>query len=211
MARDRRSTRSSSRGSALDSGRQPGERRWAGDGLGTARWGGLRTALYRSAPRLHAAPAGRGTVDAGRRDGSSPKKQSPGDSPRGGRSRSPDGRWRVGALAVSDSTGNLKQFAQTWSAEVLRSPPLIAPARSFVYWAHVAAPFVCLWLSWLHRLAGRKIRWRLGLGYAVAVAGLVGAMISLHSADPRSWNGEGPRSRERGPFLVRRGRGDQNG
>lgn len=67
-------------------------------------------------------------------------------------------------------------------------------ARSVMYWAHVAAPLVCLWLYWLHRLAGRKIRWRLGLGYAVAVVGLVGAMISLHSSDPRGWNVVGPKT-----------------
>lgn len=67
-------------------------------------------------------------------------------------------------------------------------------ARSVIYWAHVAAPLVCLWLYWLHRLAGRKIRWRLGLGYAVAVVGLVGAMISLHSSDPRGWNVVGPKT-----------------
>jgi hypothetical protein len=44
-------------------------------------------------------------------------------------------------------------------------------ARSVVYWAHVAAPVVCLWLYWMHRLVGPKIKWRLGLGYAVATAG----------------------------------------
>jgi tetratricopeptide (TPR) repeat protein len=67
-------------------------------------------------------------------------------------------------------------------------------ARSVVYWAHVAAPLACLWLYWLHRLAGRKIKWRLGVGYAVAVAGLVAAMISLHSSDPRQWKVSGPKS-----------------
>lgn len=67
-------------------------------------------------------------------------------------------------------------------------------ARSVVYWAHVGAPLACLWLYWLHRLAGRKIQWRLGLGYAVAVAALVGGMISLHSADPRAWNVSGPKA-----------------
>ncbi len=36
--------------------------------------------------------------------------------------------------------------------------------RSVVYWLHVATPLVCLWLYWLHRLAGRRIQWKLGAG-----------------------------------------------
>ncbi|HEX6986077.1 MAG TPA: multiheme c-type cytochrome, partial [Planctomycetaceae bacterium] len=67
-------------------------------------------------------------------------------------------------------------------------------ARSVVYWLHVGAPVACLWLYWLHRLAGRRIKWRLGLGYGVAVAGLCGAMIALHNSDPRGWNVVGPKS-----------------
>ena len=39
-------------------------------------------------------------------------------------------------------------------------------ARSTVYWLHVACPLVAAWLYWLHRLAGPRIKWRLGLGYA---------------------------------------------
>ena len=37
-------------------------------------------------------------------------------------------------------------------------------ARSAAYWAHVAAPLVVGWLFVLHRLAGRPIRWRVGVG-----------------------------------------------
>jgi hypothetical protein len=35
--------------------------------------------------------------------------------------------------------------------------------RSVAYWVHVLAPVVAVWLFVLHRLAGRKIRWQIGL------------------------------------------------
>ncbi len=66
-------------------------------------------------------------------------------------------------------------------------------ARSIVYWLHVATPLVCLWLYWLHRLAGRRIRWRLGFAYGGAVAALVAGMVLMHSEDPRQWNVVGPK------------------
>lgn len=66
--------------------------------------------------------------------------------------------------------------------------------RSVVYWLHVLAPLVAAWLYWLHRLAGPRIQWRLGLGYAGVVAAAVGAMVWLHSSDPRNWYAVGPES-----------------
>jgi hypothetical protein len=66
--------------------------------------------------------------------------------------------------------------------------------RSIVYWLHVATPLVCLWLYWLHRLAGRRIQWKLGAGYGAAVAGLVAIMVLMHSEDPRKWNVIGPKT-----------------
>lgn len=60
--------------------------------------------------------------------------------------------------------------------------------RAAIYWAHVIAPLACLWLYWLHRLVGQRIRWRLGLGYLTAVVVFVGCMIVLHNQDPRKWN-----------------------
>ncbi len=63
-----------------------------------------------------------------------------------------------------------------------------ASARAVVYWAHVISPLACLWLYWLHRLVGQKIRWKLGAGYLAAVAVSVGGMILLHNQDPRKWN-----------------------
>lgn len=63
-----------------------------------------------------------------------------------------------------------------------------AATRSVVYWAHVLSPLACLWLYWLHRLVGQKIRWRLGIGYLAAVVAFVFGMILLHNQDPRKWN-----------------------
>ena len=47
--------------------------------------------------------------------------------------------------------------------------------RETVYWLHVIAPFVVAWLFVLHRLSGRKIKWKVGArwgGVAVAVSAL---------------------------------------
>ena len=57
--------------------------------------------------------------------------------------------------------------------------------RAVVYWAHVITPLVVVWLFILHRLAGTRIRWRIGLAWA-AVAGVVAlALLGLHARDPR--------------------------
>ncbi len=58
-------------------------------------------------------------------------------------------------------------------------------ARSIAYWAHVAAPLLCIWLYVLHRLAGPRIRWRMGLGGAAAAAAVVIAMVFFHSLHPQ--------------------------
>ncbi len=65
-------------------------------------------------------------------------------------------------------------------------------ATSLAYWAHVITPVVAVWLYWLHRLVGPKIRWRLGLGYAGLVAASIAAMVALHAQDPRNWHAKGP-------------------
>ena len=80
-------------------------------------------------------------------------------------------------------------FGGSGSVFVIKSPA----TRSVVYWAHVASPLFCLWLYWLHRLAGPKIRWKLGLGYLGAVAATGVGMITLHNQDPRQWNQAGPK------------------
>lgn len=61
-------------------------------------------------------------------------------------------------------------------------------ARAVVYWLHVGAPLAAGWLYWLHRLAGPRIKWRIGGMYAAAVGVVVAAMVLLHSQDPRKWN-----------------------
>jgi hypothetical protein len=66
-------------------------------------------------------------------------------------------------------------------------------ARQTVYWLHVGAPLAAAWLYWLHRLAGPRIKWRLGAAYAGLVGAGVVAMVALHAQDPREWNVVGPK------------------
>ena len=73
-------------------------------------------------------------------------------------------------------------------------PPIKSPAtRSIVYWAHIIAPILAVWLYVLHRLAGPRIRWRIGVRWGVAVAAVVGAMVWFNYQDPRQWNVVGPK------------------
>ena len=63
---------------------------------------------------------------------------------------------------------------------------LINPrARSVAYWAHVITPLLAIWLYLLHRLAGPRIKWRVGLRWGVAVGVITLGMVLLHSAHPR--------------------------
>jgi tetratricopeptide (TPR) repeat protein len=65
--------------------------------------------------------------------------------------------------------------------------------RSVMYWAHVIAPLLTIWLYILHRLAGPRIKWKVGLSWAAAVGVAVLAMVLLHAQDPRKWNVAGPK------------------
>lgn len=65
-------------------------------------------------------------------------------------------------------------------------------ARATMYWAHVACPVLGLWLYWLHRLVGPKMRWKQGLAYGGLAAAAAAGMILLQSQDPRQWNAVGP-------------------
>jgi tetratricopeptide (TPR) repeat protein len=83
-------------------------------------------------------------------------------------------------------------------------------ARSTAYWIHVIAPLVAVWLFILHRLAGRRIKWKLGLAWAGVAAGFAAAMLLLHGQDPRAWNVAGPASGEKYffPSLARTSTGN---
>jgi tetratricopeptide (TPR) repeat protein len=78
-------------------------------------------------------------------------------------------------------------------------------ARSIVYWLHVLAPVAAGWLFVLHRLAGRRIRWRLGAKWAAVAVGFAAIALPLHSLDPRTWGAIGPASGEKYffPSLAR--------
>ncbi|MEW4487763.1 tetratricopeptide repeat protein [Thalassoglobus sp. JC818] len=67
-------------------------------------------------------------------------------------------------------------------------------ARRTIYWLHVILPLVAVWMYWLHRLVGPRIKWRVGLGYATFAASLVGIMIWAQFQDPRQWFAVGPES-----------------
>ena len=61
-------------------------------------------------------------------------------------------------------------------------------ARLVVYWIHVVCPVVTIWLYWLHRLVGQKIKWKLGIAYGAIAIASVAIMVSMHTQDPREWN-----------------------
>ncbi len=70
-------------------------------------------------------------------------------------------------------------------------------ARSFVYWAHFAAPLAAIWLYWLHRLVGPRIKWKIGISYLSAVGVAVALMVGLQSIDPRKFNEVGSKDGEK--------------
>ena len=83
-------------------------------------------------------------------------------------------------------------------------------ARSAAYWMHVAAPLLAVWLFILHRLAGPRIRWRVGGGIAAVAALFALGMVVLQAQDPRQWNVAGPASGEQYffPSLARTATGN---
>jgi tetratricopeptide (TPR) repeat protein len=64
--------------------------------------------------------------------------------------------------------------------------------RSLAYWAHVITPLLAIWLYILHRLAGPRIQWKVGVSWAAVVGAAVAGMVWLHSQDPRRWSQVGP-------------------
>lgn len=72
----------------------------------------------------------------------------------------------------------------------LRNPA----ARDVVYWLHIACPLAAIWLYWLHRLAGPKIKWRIGMRFGAVMAVAIVLIAALQMQDPRDWNAVGPES-----------------
>ncbi|MGE3166747.1 MAG: tetratricopeptide repeat protein [Planctomycetota bacterium] len=88
----------------------------------------------------------------------------------------------------------------------LKNPHL----RSVAYWAHVLTPIVAAWLFVLHRLAGPRIRWRVGGVWAAFGTAFALILLLLHAQDPRQWNQVGPASGEQYffPSLARTATGN---
>ena len=77
--------------------------------------------------------------------------------------------------------------------------------RAIAWWVHVLVPVAVAWLFVLHRLAGKRIRWRVGRRWAVVAALFAGGLLVVQAQDPRRWNMSGPASGERYflPSLAR--------
>jgi tetratricopeptide (TPR) repeat protein len=58
-------------------------------------------------------------------------------------------------------------------------------ARSVAYWVHIITPLLAIWLYLLHRLAGPRVKWQLGLRWGLAVGVVSIGMVFLHSAHPK--------------------------
>ncbi|MCM2369693.1 tetratricopeptide repeat protein [Aporhodopirellula aestuarii] len=89
---------------------------------------------------------------------------------------------RVGSIAIVDPT-----------------------SRSFVYWAHLIAPLAVIWLYWLHRLVGPRIKWDIGKRVVLAITVIVAAMVAFQASDPRISDGKAPLQGEKyfQPSLAR--------
>ena len=66
-----------------------------------------------------------------------------------------------------------------------------AAVREVSYWTHVLTPLLAAWLFVLHRLAGRRIKWRVGLRWSIAALVFAGISLVFITHDPRAWNVEG--------------------
>jgi hypothetical protein len=66
--------------------------------------------------------------------------------------------------------------------------------RQAAYWVHILCPLIMVWLFIIHRLAGSKIKWRMGLRWAIVALVFALGMMIWQNQDPRSWNQKGPES-----------------
>jgi tetratricopeptide (TPR) repeat protein len=88
-------------------------------------------------------------------------------------------------------TGVLLTNVDVGGREVgLRNPD----SRRIAYWLHVILPVAAIWLYVLHRLSGRRIRWKVGVRWGAVAAVFAVAMVALHGADARPWSTVGPRN-----------------
>ncbi|MEM6691118.1 MAG: multiheme c-type cytochrome [Planctomycetota bacterium] len=65
-------------------------------------------------------------------------------------------------------------------------------SRNLVYWMHILAPVVVVWLYWLHRLVGSRIRWDIGRKVAMAIAAFVALMVGFQASDAKLSDGRVP-------------------
>lgn len=82
--------------------------------------------------------------------------------------------------------------------------------RGAAYWLHVLGFPAVIWLYVLHRLAGRRIKWKVGLRWAAAGGIFAAVMLVVQTQDPRAWNQTGPASGQQYffPSLSRTSTGD---
>ena len=65
-------------------------------------------------------------------------------------------------------------------------------SRHVVYWMHVVTPLVVIWLYWLHRLVGPRIKWHVGRRVAFATGVFVVGMVAFQASESRISDGAAP-------------------
>jgi tetratricopeptide (TPR) repeat protein len=80
--------------------------------------------------------------------------------------------------------------------------------RAAAWWAHVLAPLAAVWLYVLHRLAGPRIKWRVGAKWGGLTVAVVAVTIALNAHDPRP-SAQAPKEGEQyfNPSLARTANG----
>ncbi len=86
---------------------------------------------------------------------------------------------------------------------------LKATARDVAYWAHIACPLLAVWLYWLHRLVGPRVKC-MSRGESAQPPRLLLLMVFVQMQDPRDWNVAGPKDGEKyfQPSLARTATGN---
>ena len=69
--------------------------------------------------------------------------------------------------------------------------------RGVVYWMHLLTPLGAVWLYWLHRLVGPRIKWHIGRRVGIAIACFVALMVGFQASDPSRSGNEGPKDGQR--------------